>query len=280
MKPIKAPAIIALCLSFLLLILVSCGQPANRPPTAEELLNLGEKHLLALNYEQAAIAFEQLIAIEPQNPRGYIGAAEAYGGLGDTDKAIDMLRKGAVALPDNRDIANMLESMLNPLSDMAADTETTPGNESIEQTPPPSPEPNEFSQTDTAVFTGPLLRDELTINGIRLGTGTIHEFAASFGSEIIESSNSDFEGYEGMSVYGSVITDAFGENPNDTWINQAHGSNRVGYLQVFRKGVIGPRGVTIGVTTRAEAIQLLNEEFLSYDFDDENGKVTFYIKRT
>lgn len=47
-----------------------------------ELLNLGEKHLTELNYEQALVQFLKVIEIEPMNERAYIGAADAYIGLG------------------------------------------------------------------------------------------------------------------------------------------------------------------------------------------------------
>jgi DNA-binding SARP family transcriptional activator len=42
---------------------------------------------------------ERLIEIEPKDPRGYTGLAEAYIGLDDTKKAIGTLHNGKAMLP-------------------------------------------------------------------------------------------------------------------------------------------------------------------------------------
>jgi tetratricopeptide (TPR) repeat protein len=62
--------------------------------SAREHLNLGEKYLFELNYSQALVHFLYAIEIEPMNPRGYIGAAEAYLGLGDMEREIISLELG------------------------------------------------------------------------------------------------------------------------------------------------------------------------------------------
>jgi hypothetical protein len=67
----------AFCLIFTSLApLASCARPARALGTAE-LLDLGEKYLLDMNYDQAAVYFERLIEVEPRNPRGYTGLSEA-----------------------------------------------------------------------------------------------------------------------------------------------------------------------------------------------------------
>jgi len=78
--------------------------------SVSELLSLGEKYLLELNYEQAIVMFTRVIEIEPMNPRGYIGVAQAYIGIGDEDKAIAVLEQGLDKI-DSTDIAAMLESL-------------------------------------------------------------------------------------------------------------------------------------------------------------------------
>jgi len=88
---------------------------ANKPISVEELLELGEKYLLELNYEQAVVQFLKVIDIEPMNARGYIGAAEAYIGLGEEEKAIDILRQGLKILPDNQTIQDMLDALINSI---------------------------------------------------------------------------------------------------------------------------------------------------------------------
>ena len=78
--------------------------------TAAELLDLGEKYLLDMNYEQALVQFLVVIEIEPMNPRGYTGAAEAYVGLDKKNEAIAVLQKG-VQLTASPIIKTMLEGL-------------------------------------------------------------------------------------------------------------------------------------------------------------------------
>ena len=125
-----------ICALFSLSLLVSCTQP-ERPLTAAELLDLGEKYLIELNYEQALVQFLAVIEIEPMNPRGYTGAAEAYVGLGDTDKAIAVLRDGLRELPGDANITVALErlvpqSQLQPITESGLKPEMAAQDEVIE----------------------------------------------------------------------------------------------------------------------------------------------------
>jgi tetratricopeptide (TPR) repeat protein len=92
-------------------ILLSSRDSADKPLSAAELLDLGEKYLHELNYEQALVQFLKVIGIEPMNPRGYTGAAEAYIGLGDMSQAEAILNKGLNVLPDNAEIKALLEEL-------------------------------------------------------------------------------------------------------------------------------------------------------------------------
>jgi len=83
--------------------------------SAAELLDLGEKYLLDLNYEQALVQFMGVIEIEPRNARAYIGAAESYIGMGDTSSAITVLQQGLSELPDNAKITAMLGELTRPI---------------------------------------------------------------------------------------------------------------------------------------------------------------------
>jgi tetratricopeptide (TPR) repeat protein len=99
-------------------LFAGCAKPIEKM-TAAELLDLGEKFLLEMNYEQAVICFEKLIEVEPRNPRGYTGLAQAYIALGKQDKAIEILRKGISVLPDDPTIRAVLDE-LAPSSDPAS----------------------------------------------------------------------------------------------------------------------------------------------------------------
>jgi len=84
---------------------------SKKPLTAQELLDLGEKYLLDMNYEQSIVYFEKLIEIEPKNPRGYTGAAEAYIALDKVDEAVKILEKGLKVLPGNPELTAMLNKL-------------------------------------------------------------------------------------------------------------------------------------------------------------------------
>lgn len=66
----------------------------------EEQLSLGEKYLLEHDYENAIIAFNKVINIDPMNVRAYIGLSDAYIGKGDITKAIEVLENGIESIPD------------------------------------------------------------------------------------------------------------------------------------------------------------------------------------
>jgi len=85
----------ALLIPLLLLALAACGKPAAAIPNPP--LVLGEKYLLDLDYEQALLQFDQAIRIEPKNPRGYLGKADALLHLDRQPEAASALADGAKA---------------------------------------------------------------------------------------------------------------------------------------------------------------------------------------
>jgi len=78
----------------LLLAMFACGTPAAIPNPP---LILGEKFLADLDYEQALLQFDQAITIEPKNPRGYLGKADALLHLDRQTDAAQALADGAKA---------------------------------------------------------------------------------------------------------------------------------------------------------------------------------------
>ena len=90
--------ITALLLTVLLLLsLAACGGKGSW----QEQYDLGMRYLNEGNYQEAVIAFEAAIKIDPKRPEAYLGAAEAYMGLGDTDSARKILEKGYAATNDD-----------------------------------------------------------------------------------------------------------------------------------------------------------------------------------
>jgi len=137
-KAVLLPVYIILILS----IITACAAPASAPPTASEILDLGERYLLELDYEQAVAQFLAVIEIEPMNARAYIGAAEAYLALGRTDDAIAVLERG---LAETGDVG--ISAMLAGLS-----VETAPTIEPfVEDVDLPEDSPMPYSDKVTVV---------------------------------------------------------------------------------------------------------------------------------
>ena len=80
--------------AMLLLALFACGTSVAIPNPP---LILGEKYLSDLDYEQALLQFDQAITIEPKNPRGYLGKADALLHLDRQDEAAQLLGAGVKA---------------------------------------------------------------------------------------------------------------------------------------------------------------------------------------
>ena len=82
-------AMVALAIAIVLIFTMN-----NRPMTAADMLSLGERYLLEMQFEQAIVQFLAVIEIEPMNVRAYLGAAEAFVGLGQMENAANILRQG------------------------------------------------------------------------------------------------------------------------------------------------------------------------------------------
>lgn len=77
--------IVLLCV----LTVSACGKSLEKQIT--EQLELGRKYLAEQNYEEAIIAFNKVIELEPQNEAAYLGLADAYIENSQIDEAITIL---------------------------------------------------------------------------------------------------------------------------------------------------------------------------------------------
>lgn len=84
---------------------------ADVPVSAQEHIDLGRIYLTELSYEKASLEFTEAIEIEPLNPDAYLGLAEAYVGMGNTEKAVEVLEEGYDKTGDER-LKSMLERLL------------------------------------------------------------------------------------------------------------------------------------------------------------------------
>jgi tetratricopeptide (TPR) repeat protein len=84
-------------------------------------LDLGQKYLAELDYEQAIVAFNGAIEIDPMCAEAYLGKAEAYEGLGDLEAALETLEEGYERTGENADIKEQLVQICLALADSYLD---------------------------------------------------------------------------------------------------------------------------------------------------------------
>ena len=83
----------------------------NKTQQVSKQLSLGEKYLSELEYDKAVIAFNKVIEIEPRNLGAYLGLAEAYEGLGQTEDALRALEVAVTVIRGaNEDTNEILEN--------------------------------------------------------------------------------------------------------------------------------------------------------------------------
>lgn len=161
-------------LAALLLICGLTGACAQKAEAPAGILSLGEKYLSELNYEQAIVQFLKVIEIEPMNARAYTAAAEAYIGLGQTDKAIEILERGLQVLPEDTTLAQVLKA-LRP----SPEPEPEPA---VEPEPAPAPAyPLEVAELCARLYD--LLRDGNTDAALEVMTTTEFAEAVDFATE-------------------------------------------------------------------------------------------------
>lgn len=81
--------------------------------TWQEKYDLGMRYLTEGNYEEAILSFTAAIEIDPKMPEAYVGMADAYIGLGEYDKAIEILQKGMENANNSEMISDKLEELQN-----------------------------------------------------------------------------------------------------------------------------------------------------------------------
>lgn len=82
-------------------ITVNVGHSGNDLQTQ---LDLGKKYVSELDYENAIIAYEEALKIDPYCLDAYLGLSDAYMALGQPDKAIEVLKQAKNMLPESVEV--------------------------------------------------------------------------------------------------------------------------------------------------------------------------------
>ena len=93
----KKKAIIIFVTIILLLIGIASGIVSYANSDAVQIrkqLDLGQKYLTELDYEQAIVVYEAVLDIDDSNIVAYLGMAESYASMGNYEKAVEILQTG------------------------------------------------------------------------------------------------------------------------------------------------------------------------------------------
>lgn len=100
---------LAFMLAGFLIFLFTGGRHHNVLP----LISLGEKYLGEAQFEDAELEFTRAINIDPRAARAYYGQARANIGLGNNDKAVELLNTVAALSPDKQEKVDWMIKKIN-----------------------------------------------------------------------------------------------------------------------------------------------------------------------
>lgn len=92
---------IVVSLLILVLTLSGCSKATTAGSKVNDKLELAIKYLADSKYEEAVLAFQEVIKIEPKSPEAYKGLSIAYSLQGQQDKAEQALQDGLKQTPSN-----------------------------------------------------------------------------------------------------------------------------------------------------------------------------------
>lgn len=105
-------AIVGIVLVLLAAIIVGVNVLGNSDRKLQEQLDLGAKYLEEMDYEQALVAFNAVLSIEPQNVDAYLGIVEVYIRTNEYESALEYAKGGYEITGDERlkEKIDMIES--------------------------------------------------------------------------------------------------------------------------------------------------------------------------
>lgn len=117
----RALPVVAIVLSVVIMTIIAGAIIYNGSDVAKirKQLDLGQKYLSEMNYEEAVVAFNQAITIDPRSADAYLGLADAYLGMGDMEAALEALKTGAEATGDER-LKERLDEVLRRIEEERA----------------------------------------------------------------------------------------------------------------------------------------------------------------
>ena len=90
------------------LLLCGCGEAAK---SWQEEYDLGVRYLSEGNYDEAILAFEAAIEIDPKRAEAYLSLADVYVAQGDLDAAREVLDRAVEAVGENEEVLAKIEEI-------------------------------------------------------------------------------------------------------------------------------------------------------------------------
>lgn len=126
MKRLKVFAILGLILA-----LCGCGKSVEYQIT--EQLELGQKYLAEMDYEQAIVAFNKVIELDVKNVEAYLGLDQAYAASRDYKTAIQTLEQGYEVSRDDRLSWNQAIRYANTITAFLAEGQNDESGQYVEE---------------------------------------------------------------------------------------------------------------------------------------------------
>lgn len=110
--------IVAVCtiLMILLLAVIFTGSGSGRRKL-NGLLDLGQKYLEDMAYEDAILVFDEVITIDPKCAQAFLGKAQAQYALGQAEEAVSTLREGIKQIDESTELRMFLQQILEEMSE-------------------------------------------------------------------------------------------------------------------------------------------------------------------
>lgn len=104
--------LIGLAVCIIAALIISFAVAGGNDEKLQKQLDLGNKYLEEMDYEQALVAFEAALDIDPMNADAYLGIVEVYIRTNEFEKALEIAKEGYEATGDERlkEKIDMIES--------------------------------------------------------------------------------------------------------------------------------------------------------------------------
>lgn len=124
MKEQKKLVIVGICVAFLIVVAVGIYIGAGSGQRKlSGFLDLGQKYLEDMAYEDAILVFDEAIAIDPKCAEAYLGKAQAQYALGQLDAAVTTLQEGIAQVDDATELEFFLQQILDEIAEAEAAAE-------------------------------------------------------------------------------------------------------------------------------------------------------------